>query len=381
MKIRLTLLLVLGMLLPYLVHAKSSADGDALSLAALMIKDQHFYRAKDILEKADTQKKDFDFKRYHVLSGITDLNVERFKSSIEHFKKAIALGQDDQILYVYMSQAAYRLEDYVSVIEYLDQAPEFKAKNANLIFLKFEAYKRLNKPYLAWDTLKEGQSLFPDKGGFIKQQVFTLIELGFYQEAASLGLRYTEQFQPSVEDYIGIGLALSQANNAELAAQFLEAAKLKFPNNVDANKALANFYSGQKKYYVASLIMEPLAIQNPNLINEAAELNKLSHQYFRALFLNGRSTNQKEKLKQRLGLFLQFDEYELAALMEKDLERNKVLEDDNVRYALAYAQFKTGKFEDAEHQLSQIRNARLFNKANQIRSIMLDCQNHLWKCQ
>lgn len=378
---RIVLILGLCVLFSSQAAAKPADEGDPLSLAALMIKDQHYFRAKDILDKADTEKKDFDFKRYHVLSGITALNIDQYKDAIQHFKQAIALGQEDEVLYVYMSQAAYRLEDYQAVVDYLDAAPSMKSQNANLIFLKYEAYKRLNQPYLAWDTLKEGQRLFPQNGGFIKQQVFNLIELGFYQSAAEQGLRYLETFQPSAEDYIGIGLALSRANNSELAGGFLEAAKLKFPENEQASKALANYYSEQKQYYAASRLMEPLAIENPDLLSEAAELNKLSHQYFRALFLNSRSINQEEKLKQRLALFLQFDEFELASLMEKDLERNKVLNDDNVRYALAYAHFKTGKYDAAEFQLSQIKTSRLFNKANQIRSLMLDCQNHSWKCQ
>lgn len=362
-------------------NASKSEEGDPLSLAALMIKDQHYLRAQGILEDADTSKKDFDFKRYHTLSGITALNIEQYGKAVEHLQKAIELGVDDPLLYVYLSQASFRMEDYPAVIQYVDQAPTMKAKYPSLMFMKYEAYRNMNKPFLAWDALKEGQQLFPENEKFIKQQVFTLIQLGFYQQAAELGLQYTRQYQPQADSYIAIGTALSRSQNSELAAQFLESARLQYPASTRANKALANYYSSQKKYYVASRIMESLAIQDPSLMTEAAELNKLSRQYFRTLFLNSRSTSQKDKLKQRLALFLQFEEYEKASLMQQDLQRNKVLEDDNVRYALAYSHFKVGKFDQAEVQLNQIRSSRLLNKANQIRLAMIECRQEKWKCQ
>lgn len=377
----LFLSLMLVWALPQPLMAKSSSEGDPLSLAALMIKDQHFYRAQEILENADTSKKKFDFKRYHTLSGITALNIEQNDKAIEHFQQAIDLGQQDEILWVYMSQAAYKKGDYAQVIAYLKNAPSMQRKHPNLLFMQYDAALKQGKNHQAWDFLSLGEGYFPKESRFLKQKVFRLIDLGYYQEAAKQGLLYTERFQPSADDYIAIGVALSKTNNAKLAARFLEAAKLRFPNDVQANKALANHYSSQKQYFTAARLMEPLANQDPELLSEAAELNKLSRQYFRALFLNSRSSNQKDKLKQRLALFLEHEEYELASLMEKDLNRNKVLEDDNVRYALAYAHFKSGKYDEAEAQLSQIRNSRLFNKANQIRSVMLDCQNNRWKCQ
>ncbi len=381
MKLNMKQLLIILLLILFSqqLMAKTSS-GESLSLAALMIKDQHFHRSQEILDTIDTEKKNFDFKRYHTLQGITALHIGQYDRSITNFNKAIALGKTDEILYVYMSQAAYRKGDYASSVRFINQAPSFKSSNKNLLFMKFDALKKQNHIYQAWDVLKEGESYFPAENGFIKQQVFMLIELGYYQAASKLGLEYVNRFNPSENDYIAIGIALSKTHNYGLATRFLEVARLRFPNNDLVSKALANNYSAQKKYYIAAKIMEHLAIRDPSLLNEAAELNKLSHQYFRALFLNSRSTNQAVKLQQRLALFLAHEDFEQASLMEKDLQRNKLLKDDRVRYALAYAHFRTGKYQLAEQQFSQITNSRLFNKANKIRAIMLDCQDNKWKC-
>ncbi len=272
------------------------------------------------------------------------------------------------------------MEDYASVASYVDQAGQLKAKYPSLIFMKYEAQKNLDQPFAAWDTLKEGEKLYPENDKFVKQQVFTLIQLGFYQQAAELGLEFSKKHKLNDEDYIAIGAALSKTQNADLGAKFLEIAKLKYPDSITANKSLANHYSSQKQYYSASRLMESIAIQDPSLITEAAELNKLSGQYFRTLFLNSRSSVQKDKLKQRLALFLEFEDYEMASLMEKDLKRNKVLEDDNVRYALAYSHFKVGKYSHAEKQLNKITSTRLLGKANQIRIAIQECQKDKWMC-
>lgn len=377
--INLSLLVVLVFSLPAL--AKNSTAGDPLSLAALMIKDGHFHRAKEILAEVDTSKKNFDLKRYHLLGGISSLKTAEYDLAITHFKQAIKHGQTDEILYVYLSQAAYKKNDFAASVSYVDQAPNLKRRNINLILMKFDALKQQGKTYQAWNALNEGIEYFPQASVFPKQRIFTLIELGFYQQAAAEGLEFIKNFDATADDYIAIGTALSKANNSKLAVGFLESARLSFPNNIQASKALANHYSSQKQFYSAAKLMEPLAVADSNLLIEAAELNKLSHQYFRALFLNSRSSDQQGKLKQRLALYLQHSEYELASLMEKDLSRNKVLTDDNVRYALAYAHFKVGKYDSAEKQLSKIKDTRLFNKANQIRSIMLNCQKNLWKCR
>lgn len=389
MKRFVTLFLTLFLLAPGLVLAEQSSKktkkNDPLSLAALMIKDQHYERAQSILEKIDIEvelekDKDFDLARYHTLNGVTYLNMQAYQDAIPHFQKVLELDPNKTIFHVYLAQAYYKNGDYQLAIEQIDAAPDQKAENPNLILMKFDAYKKVDNLYAGWDALKEGQGLYPYEDSFPKQMIFTLIELGFYHQAAEIGLKYTEDFQPEPIDYIAIGSALSRAGNYELAGQFLEGGKLFFPNEIDANKALANYYTQQGKYFVAARIMEPVATVDNDLMTEAAELNKKSKQYVRALFLNTRATEQNDKLKQRLALYLESEDFERAAAMEQELKLAKVLEDDNVKYALAYAMFKVGDFEATERVLSQIRDGRVFQKANLIRSAMADCQDNKWRC-
>ncbi|KUJ72440.1 lipopolysaccharide assembly protein LapB [Thiomicrospira sp. WB1] len=367
------------------VEAKEKIKDDPLSLAALMIKDKHFFRAQGILEKIDLAKakeKDDDFNetRYHTLSGITYLKIQQYKKAIPHFEILIKGEQTKPVFYKYLAQAYYQNGDFQKAIDQVNTAIDEGVENAALIFMKVDAYQKLGKPYRAWDALNQGEEFYPYDERFPKQKIFSLIEYGFYQKAADLGLNYVESFKPDPRDYIAIGTALGKAGKFDLAGQFLEQVKLLYPNDIKANKALANYYAQKRQYLNAARLMEPVAMVENPLMTEAAELNKMAKHYTRALFLNARSVDQDDKLKQRLSIYLELGQFEQAAAMERDLKRSGILTDDNVKYALAYAQFKAGDFDNTERLLQQIKNPRIFKKANAIRSAMSGCQENKWRC-
>jgi hypothetical protein len=113
---------------------------------------------------------------------------------------------------------------------------------------------------------------------------------------------------------------------------------------------------------------------------EAAELYRRAGQTYRALTLNGQLQDQAEKFRQRMALLLELQNFEQAAAMETPLYRVGLLEDEDLRYALAYAQFKIGAFDQAESNLSQLTRSDLFRKAAELRRAIQDCSEDAWKC-
>ncbi|MDR9499538.1 MAG: hypothetical protein RI556_10220, partial [Hydrogenovibrio sp.] len=297
-----------------------------------------------------------------------------------HFEMLLENQQTKPVFHTYLAQAYYKNSDYEKAIAKINDAMGEGIYKPNLMLMKVDAYNQLKRPYKAWDALTEGERFFPEDERFPKQKIFALIEYGFYQSAAETGLTFVEAFQPEPSDFIAIGTALSKAGKFKLAGEFLEQAKLLYPDNLQASKALANFYAQKEFFYSAARLMEPVAMVENPLITEAAELNKLSHQYSRALFLNARALDQADKLKQRLSIYLELEQFEQAAGMERDLNRSGVLKDDNVKYALAYAMFKAGDFTNTERLLKQIKDPRVFKKANVIRSAMSGCRDNKWRC-
>jgi tetratricopeptide (TPR) repeat protein len=99
-----------------------------------------------------------------------------------------------------------------------------------------------------------------------------------------------------------------------------------------------------------------------------------------ALTLNGQVIDQQKKLKQRLAIFIDLERFDQAAGMEPDLYRTGLLANEDIRYALAYALFKTGRYEEAESHLRQLTDSDLFRKANELRGAMERCREEPWRC-
>ena len=353
---------------------------DYLSLAALLIRDGHYARADAALRRVDTADQATDLARFHTLEGLAKLYLEEYQSAREAFLNAQEQGQDDPIVHVYLAQAHYNLGDYRRSLDALAAAGQAALDRPELYLMRSQAHWKLGERRAAWDALEAGQQRFPAHGDFLRRKTFLLIQLELYQAAAEQGLEYVRSAEPGLEDYIAIGSALRRSRQTDEALRFLEAAVLAFPDSRDALLELAHTYLDAGKAHAAADLFEKAAVRDDALVFEAAEVNRRAGHLFRALFLNARVGDQDKKLKQRLGILLELKHYGQVASMEDDLFRVGLLENDDVRYALAYAQFRLGDFAQAERHLKQLTGGDAFRKATAVREAMTDCREARWRC-
>ena len=251
---------------------------------------------------------------------------------------------------------------------------------ASVYHLKAQANWLLEQRAGAIAVLDQATKIFPEDNSFLRRKVFFLIELGLYQDAAELGQRYLSLSAGSADDYIAIGNALRQSGQIETALVFLETAQIKYPTNTTIKKVLAHTYIDQGSLHIAADIINDAAITDPELLPEAAELYRRAGQVYRALSLNGEILDQQAKFKQRLALLIELSRFEQAGGMETDLRRLGLLENEDIRYALAFALFKSGEFDRAEQHLSLLTRTDLFRKAIEVRRAIQDCEGSTWKC-
>jgi Flp pilus assembly protein TadD len=173
---------------------------------------------------------------------------------------------------------------------------------------------------------------------------------------------------------------LRASGELDEAARFLEEAQLLFPNSPEVKKVLAHVYIEREEMSAAADLLYQAALLQPELLSEAAELYRRSGQTFRALTLNSQLIDQPEKYRQRLAIYLQLGNFEQAAAMEIPLRRVGMMEDEDLRYAIAYSLFKIGEFDEAELHLAQLTRPDLFRKAAELRSAIQDCLEDSWKC-
>lgn len=377
---RLMIMLVLGCYCSLALADKSASQAtDFIDLAAVMLRDGHHDRALMALQNVDLQDEKTDLARFYTLQGLAYMNLNDSMAARDSLQLAIKNGQQDLVIYAYLAQVHYALKAYKNAIQAIAKAGEH-AQTASMITLKAQSHWHLEETDSAINTLNLGQKKFPTDFRFLRRKVFYFVQLGLYQQAAQLGRQYLEQSKASAEDYVAIGNALRLSKEYQEALRILEIARLQFPENETVAKLLAHTYLDQGKLNSAAFILEQASIINTDLISEAAEIYRRAGRFHKALTLNESIQDQKIKFKQRLSILLALKQYERAANMESSLYRTGLLEDQQIRYALAYAYFSSGRFPDAKKHLDHLKEAELFRRGIELRRLMTICETEPWKC-
>ncbi len=344
----------------------SIADIDYLGVAGVMIRDGNYERAVNALEKVNVEDEDTDLSRYYTLSGLAQLRLGKYKQAVTSFENAIAQGQTDAVLNVYLAQAYYQSKEYEKTLGTIDKIKNLNQYSA-LYSIKAEAEWQSGKKAEAYKTLSRAISLFPSSTEFQKQRIFYLIELDLTQEAAQRSREYLSSLEDDPEAYVTIGEALRRGGAIDLAVHTLETARVRYPGNERVLLALAQAYLSKKMPRIAGRMVEEAAAHNKKLYHDAAEIYRRAKAYSKALYLNSQITDQTKKSKQRFNLLVAMGRYEEALALENRLQQNGVLEDDAIKYALAYALFETRQLERSREYVNQISSADYFRRATQLR--------------
>jgi predicted negative regulator of RcsB-dependent stress response len=77
-------------------------DLERLPLAALLVGDGNYERARQVLAGVDTEDPDLDRVRYHTLSGLVALNLDELPRAVSEFRAAIDAGQTEPLIWLYL---------------------------------------------------------------------------------------------------------------------------------------------------------------------------------------------------------------------------------------------------------------------------------------
>jgi tetratricopeptide (TPR) repeat protein len=366
---------------PTLSQEESDEDLERLPLAALLVGDGNYERARQVLAAVDLEDPELDRVRYHTLNGLIALNLNELPMAVREFRSAIDAGQTEPLIWLYMAQAYFGQQMYTETLAALEAAGEEATRLPSVFLMRAQAHWELDEYAEAWDIFNRGLALFPDRASeFARRQVFLLVDQGLYQQAADQGRQFLETESATTQDAIAIGNALRQAGQLDEAAEILERVRLTAPENVTLARVLAHTYLAQDKPLAAAHLLRDAAVYDPELVGEAAELFRRAGWLMQALTLNSQIIDQTAKLKQRLAILIALKRYEQAAGMHQDLARVGLIEDEDIRYAVAYAYFKVGDFDRAEEQLSRLERSDLFRKATELRRVMSQCADEPWLC-
>ena len=354
---------------------------DHVELAAVLIADGHYDRSERVLSQADPNSLSPEkLARYHLFQGLVRLQTRAYQAAIESFDQAIEHGQNGDIMFVYLAQCYYHSGQWEMTVRSVDNAKDRASGVAELQLMKAHALIELERRERAWEVLSSGAERFPDRPEFLRQQTFLLVNLGLYQAAREVGLKYLERITPTASDYVAIAMAFRQGQQPKEAIVFLEQARLEHPEDERIVAALSGAYADIEMHESAADLLQRAAENHPDFIPRSAELFRRSGALERALYMNARIRDQQEKFKQRTSILLDQQRFEEVADMGTRLERVGLLEDQSLLYALAYANFKAGDFDDAERYIKRISDPRHFEHATQLRQIIARCERDPSEC-
>lgn len=352
---------------PGAAATEDADEVDRLGLAALLIKDGHFERARAVLDEVDPRRPGLDLARFHTLRGLVALQARDHAAARDELAAATRSGQVEPIVWVYLAQAHHAAGDPAAALEALERARAAWDGMVGVHRLKVLCHWATGDRAGAFAALAAAERRFPGDADFSRQRVLYLLELQLYQEAAGAGEAYLERAGRTAEAHLALGEALRRAKKADDAARVLEAARLRHPGHERVLVALAHAHLDAGRPRAAGAVLEEAARLDAKYLAEAAELHRRAGAVERALFLNAQVLDQKAKTRQRLGLLLQRASYDAVHALEPRLSRLGLLDDEEVRYALAYASYRSGDLERADAHLRGITRPDLFRAATDLR--------------
>ncbi len=378
---KLIILLLMISLNAFAAEKKASDEIDHIGLAALLLKDGFVNRANDELNQVNTEDEKLDMGRYFTLRGLVATKLGAYAQANKFFAQALNFEGVDRGLYLYIAQNSFKLKEYRAALEAISQAGPIADEKSSVISLKAECYWRLKEQNQALDVLKSGIQKFATEWNFYKQRFNYLVTLKLYQSALEDAQVYLENAKPTEKTVLSFISALRKSGDTDKAIELAEQANIRFITSADITVMLAHLYIDKEMIQAAADLFDQASIEDDKYTKEAAEMMRRAHQFILALYKNSQMLEAKEKLKQRMAIFIEFGAYERIIASVQALERSELIEDESIRYALAYSYYMVGQYEESEAELKQLTRPDLFNKATELRKNMEKCKNNHWECE
>jgi len=266
-------------------------------------------------------------------------------------------------------------------LEAISKVRDLADAKPSVIALEAECNWKLKNENEALVILKKGIDLFPKEWIFYKQRFNYLVSLHLYQAALNDAQVYLKNAKPNEKTVLSFISVLKESGDTDKAIELAETANLQYISSAKVTVLLAHLYMDKEMLVAAAELFDQASIEDRTYTKEAAEMMRRAHQFIIALYKNSQMLDMKEKLKQRVAIYIEFGAYERIIVSEKALKRSGLIEDETIRYALAYSYYMTYSFDKSEAQLKKLTRPDLFAKATELRKNMQKCENDGWECE
>ena len=392
-----------------------------LELATMMYYDGNYTKAAAELAAVDRNGEKFDPAKFHSLKGLVAMKQNRYDEAIRELKKAIEATkvkvyvdpyaakekarkhiflwdfkkkqkkrkafdpekirkQKLEQLYLFLSRAYYRNKEYANAIKALEKAGAAGRNRPGLYLYKADCYWKMGAKDRAFATLEAGSRKFTKDISLKKQKFYYLAKLNLYHAAAAAAESFLEDRNTSAKAYITVAQVFLRAGEKPEAIRLLEKAKFRYDDEPKIPLLLGNIYLKEAMLHTPAQLFEESALIDDKYIKDAVEMYRRAREIPHAWYLNAKNPDPKEQLRQKIALLVSEGAFEKLIGLRSDMARYGLLQEDTIRYALAYAYYMVKDYANAEKNLKKITDNQLFSKATIIRKNIERCKEKPMEC-
>ncbi len=350
-----------------------------LELAAFLIANKNYSRAAGVLN-AIKDPHEVIPERFYALKGILELKQKRYQEALDAFKMAEKEGLKSVDLYEGLAESYLGLKKYQEGLAILTAHEAELASRLRFYQLKSSLLFESKNSSQAWMVLHSGISKFPHELSLVKQKWFYLMENGLYEVSFETAKAMMDEYQISALDIARMGQMYRNQNEFSKAIFLGEVARLKDPTDEEITKDLVRSYVKVENVTAAAKLFTDLSLHHPDYLVEASELWRKAGHDMMAQNLAMGIRNPVKKLKQNITLALMNEDFNKMALLGEKGQRTDLKNDQDMQYALAYANFMIGDYKTTEKYLTSIQRPDLFKKALALREAMNRCAEEVSLC-
>jgi len=334
-------------------------EWEGAELVEVLIRDGHLQDAeRELKALPQNSKKHFLFGQLYLAQG-------EWAKALTHLDVAPVTP----VAQLHRGRALYQLERHADCLKAFELSNGlWKDADADAIAMSHCARKS-GKAQQALTVLTQREKREPSQA--ISREVISwLLELRLSLQA------YDYFFQRQTKWDANMALAVAEMflnhGYSPEALELVEIARLKDLGNLDVNLSAAQMYFQRGHIRATAEAFERAARVDAKYRYHVAEIHRQMSQFQAAIYFGQTIADMKERLKNRLALYVDRGQFTLIGSMEGLVGRSPLREDDETRYALAYSLSRQGQTESPLRYLRDIQRPELLEKATRLRMALLN---------
>lgn len=358
-------------LVSHLVHADALFevtdpaydDYEGIALVEALLRDKKSTEALSVFETLPPSER--NSASGQLLRGDISFQQGHFEMAAEKYLKSLSMDSPsaphDSKVSLRLAETYAQLKDFKRCVIFFERTREDfnsmqRATQAHCRFVQGDWSG-------AWDVLRRGEKSF-----FLLNEKLTLLfQMGLHHEAEVMAFSIMEQPDLTVLQLLQISGLMQKYGLKQASFRILEAGRLRFPRDLDIHLAwIQEAHQAGLSLFTAYAFAE-VANLDGTFFFHAAESFRMLGKNILSTYYGQMIRDPAQKLKAQIARAIDQQAYSQIAALEGPLVRNSIYQDDDVKYALAYAFSLQGDKRKTLRILQSINKEGLRSKVQSLR--------------